>query len=239
MKNLLPARIEAEFPGRLLIGPDDLARCLDDRDGGLCWGVIGVEGFDAARPRTPATCDLEHLPGWFARGVRVFQPVYTASSVLGGSSAPGDDRGLTDLGLAFLQALADLEGAAARPVFDLAHLNPKSAAEALDWFEADPVRPARVIPVYSHGALVHDGYSRPRGRSPLGDASARLRAPRGRRGGSASGRRSTPRPTRSGRQGIEAAATGPLPSRVARGSRGSPSAPISSGSTGHSPASAT
>src|SRR5436305_9674385 len=63
----LIARLEAEFPGRLLIGPDDLARCLDDRDG-LCWGVIGIEGFDAL-VRAPA--DLARLPGLFARGVRL------------------------------------------------------------------------------------------------------------------------------------------------------------------------
>src|SRR4051812_29012977 len=42
----LITRVEAEFPGRLLIGPDDHTRWLDDPEG-LCWGVVGVEGFDA------------------------------------------------------------------------------------------------------------------------------------------------------------------------------------------------
>lgn len=156
----LIARIEAEFCGRLLIGPDDLARCLDDAEG-LCWGVIGVEGFDSL-VREPA--DLERLPVLFERGVRVFQPSYLATGALAGSSAPGDDRGLTDLGRSFLEALADLGGESAgpRPLLDLAHLNPKAAAEVLAWFEADDDRPSRVIPVYSHGALRHEGFDSPR-----------------------------------------------------------------------------
>lgn len=155
----LIARLEAEFPGRLLTGRDDLARCLDDPDG-LCWGMIGVEGFDAL---VRSGDDLARLPSLFERGVRLFQPVYSAANVLAGSSVAGDDRGLSDLGRAFLQTLADLDSATgARPLFDLAHLNPKAAAEALDWFEADPMRPGRVIPVYSHGALSHAGFATPR-----------------------------------------------------------------------------
>jgi len=156
----LLARIEAEFPGRLLAGPDDLARCLDDPEG-LCWGVIGIEGFDAL---VRDERDLQRLPGLFARGVRLFQPVYSATNVLAGSSVPGDDRGLTELGLAFLATLADLgaESGGPRPLFDLAHLNPGAAADVLTWFEAEPSRPARVIPVYSHGALWHEGFDHPR-----------------------------------------------------------------------------
>jgi membrane dipeptidase len=155
----LLARLEAEFPGRLLYGPDDLARCLDDPQG-LCWGVVGVEGFDRL-VREPG--DLDRLPGLFERGVRLFQPVYTASSLLGGSSAPGDDRGLTELGRAFLQTLADLGGEGLpRPLLDLAHLNPRSAGEVLDWFEAESSRAARVLPLYSHGALTQEGLDSPR-----------------------------------------------------------------------------
>ena len=41
----LITRIEAEFPGRLLIGPDDFRRWQEDADG-LCWGIIG-----SRRPR--------------------------------------------------------------------------------------------------------------------------------------------------------------------------------------------
>ncbi|MDR3634091.1 MAG: membrane dipeptidase [Isosphaeraceae bacterium] len=154
----LITRIEAEFPGRLLQGPDDLARWRDDAKG-LCWGVIGIEGFDAL-VRSPV--DLERFPPLFERGVRLFQPVYTAANALGGSAANGDDRGLTDLGRSFLQALFDLSRDGGRPLFDLAHLNPFSAADALAWFEADAERPRRVLPVYSHGTLAHDGFLKPR-----------------------------------------------------------------------------
>jgi membrane dipeptidase len=156
----LITRIEAEFAGRLLIGPEDHARWLDDH-GGMAWGILGVEGFDALM-RSPA--DLDRLPGLFDRGVRLFQPVYGPTSVLGGSSAPGDDRGLTALGIAFLETLAGLASGSdgPRPLFDLAHLNPRSAAEALAWFEGDAERTRRVVPVYSHGALAHEAYTTPR-----------------------------------------------------------------------------
>ncbi len=114
----LITRIEAEFPGRLLIGPDDSTRWRAEPEA-LCWGVIGVEGFDPL-VRTPA--DLDRLAWLFERGVRLFQPVSTASNLLGGSSMAGDDRGLTDLGRSFLQALADLGAGPVHPMLDLAHL---------------------------------------------------------------------------------------------------------------------
>jgi membrane dipeptidase len=156
----LITRIEAEFPGRLLIGPDDFDRWQDDRDG-LTWGMIGVEGFDAL-VRSPD--DLAKLPQLFARGVRLFQPVYNATSLLGGSSAPGDERGLTDLGRAFLDAIAAMapETKGPRPLLDLAHLNPSAMSDALSWFEADAARPHRAIPVYSHGSPIHPGFEAPR-----------------------------------------------------------------------------
>src|SRR4051794_35941638 len=40
------ARYEAEFPGRLIHGPEDVERMHSEPDDGLCWGVLGVEGFD-------------------------------------------------------------------------------------------------------------------------------------------------------------------------------------------------
>jgi membrane dipeptidase len=168
----LIARIEAEFSGRLLIGPADVARWLDDPDG-LCWGLIGVEGFDAL---VREAGDLDRLAGLFERGVRLFQPVYTSASLLGGSSAPGDERGLTDLGRAFLQTLADLSAdhEGPRPMLDLAHLNPTAASDALDWFEADAGRSLRILPVYSHGAPRHDGFVSPRALAP--ENLRRLRA---------------------------------------------------------------
>ena len=156
----LIARVEAEFCGRVLAGPEDHRRWRDDPHG-LTWAVIGVEGFDAL-VRTAG--DLARLPGLFERGVRLFQPVYSDTSALGGSAEPGDDRGLTPLGAEFLRALLDLASPAGgpRPLLDLAHLNPTAAADVLAWFEADATRAERVLPVYSHGALQHDGCPGPR-----------------------------------------------------------------------------
>ena len=168
----LITRIEAEFPGRLLADRDDYIRFLDDPDG-LCWGVIGIEGFDAL-VRSPA--DLERLPQLFRRGVRLFQPSYMPSGGLAGCSQPGDDRGLTDLGRAFLEALADIGSVpeAPRPILDLAHLNPRSISEVLDWFEADEARPGRLLPAYSHGTPWHEGFDSPRAITL--DSLRRLRA---------------------------------------------------------------
>ncbi len=168
----LIARIEAEFPGRLLIGPDDFDRWNDDGQG-LSWGVIGIEGFDTL---IRSGGDLDHLTRLFGRGVRLFQPVYQSSSLLGGSSTPGDDRGLTDLGRAFLETLLACvpEGPGPRPLLDLAHLNPRTSSEVLDWFEADPARPRRLVPVYSHGAPAHPDFETPRA-LPIAHL-ARLRA---------------------------------------------------------------
>jgi membrane dipeptidase len=156
----LITRIEAEFAGRLLIGRDDYDRWQADPNG-LAWGLIGVEGFDAL-VRSPS--DLERLPRLFERGVRLFQPLYAPSSVLGGSSAEGDDRGLSALGTGFLETLVGLADPAGgpRPIVDLAHLNPRSAADVLTWLEADTTRSERLISVYSHGALAHEGFAKPR-----------------------------------------------------------------------------
>jgi membrane dipeptidase len=168
----LITRIQAEFPGRLLIGPDDFDRWLEDRDG-LTWGLIGVEGFDSL---IRSTADLTRLPRLFESGVRLFQPVYNSTSLLGGSSIPGDDRGLTELGLGFLDALLVLQpdSRGPRPIFDLAHLNPTAASDALSWFEADSTRTRHVIPVYSHGTPAHAGFAMPRAISL--ENLARLRA---------------------------------------------------------------
>ena len=155
----LITRIEAEFPGRLLIGPDDFDRWQDDREG-LAWGLIGIEGFDAL---IRSADDLARLPRLFERGVRLFQPVYNSTSLLGGSSSPGDDRGLTDLGRGFLETLLSLgPDIGPRPIFDFAHLNQSAASDALHWFEADALRPRRVLPVYSHGTLAHASFNAPR-----------------------------------------------------------------------------
>jgi len=156
----LIARLEAEFSGRLLIGPDDFDRWEDDKNG-MTWGVIGVEGFDTLI-RSPD--DLPRLKILFDRGVRLFQPVYGAGNLLGGSSVAGDDRGLTELGREFLGILfaAVPKGGGPRPLLDLAHFNPQTSSDVLGWFEADPARSARLLPIYSHGAPAHEGYQSPR-----------------------------------------------------------------------------
>ena len=145
----LLARCEAEFPGRLLIGRDDLDRWRDDPDG-LTWGVLGVGGFDRL---VRSTADLERLPGLFARGVRVFQIVGTAGNELAGSWFEGDDRGLTDLGRAFLDAVASL-GTDPRPIVDLAGLGPVALREVLDWLESRGSD--RLLVMRSHGPIVVD-----------------------------------------------------------------------------------
>ena len=165
----LIARYEAEFPGRLLIGPDDFRRWQEEPEG-LCWGILGIEGFDFLIRESD---DLGRLPQLFDRGVRVFQPVYSADNRLAGSSEIGDSRGLTELGLAFLETLADLPGGP-RPALDLAHMNPTSISETLDWFESMPSRADRLIPVFSHGSIAHEDFQSPRALRL--ESLARLRA---------------------------------------------------------------
>ena len=53
------ARVEAEFPGRILIGPTDRAR-FEAEPESLCWVILQT------------TSDVEPLADWFDRGVRVF-----------------------------------------------------------------------------------------------------------------------------------------------------------------------
>jgi len=159
--NELIARYESEFAGRLLIGRDDLARWCAEPSDGLCWGMLGVAGFDSLI-REPT--DLDRLPGLFERGVRVFQPVESASSLLGGSADPGDDRGLTDLGRSFLARLAELAGGgepSPRPIVDMAHLNARSMAEVIK-LGTEGSLAGRLLLMYSHGALLHEGFATPR-----------------------------------------------------------------------------
>ncbi len=101
-------RYEAEFSGRLLHGPEDVARWNAEPPDGICWGVLGIQGLDFLVRQSG---DLDRLPGLFTRGVRVFQMVETGSSMLGGAAVPGDDRGLTALGRSLLDRLAELESA--------------------------------------------------------------------------------------------------------------------------------
>lgn len=144
-------RIDAEFPGRLLIGPDDHARWQRDPDG-LTWALVGIAGFDQL-VRVPG--DLDRLGHYFERGVRLFQPVQGPGGTLGGSAAPGEHQGLSELGRDFLRVLVDVApgGAGPRPLLDLAALNPVAIREVLSWYEADSERANRLPPVFSHGAI--------------------------------------------------------------------------------------
>lgn len=151
------ARYEAEFSGRLLFGPKDVERWRAEPADGLCWGLLGIEGFDCLI-REPG--DLDHLPGLFERGVRVFQLVQWRSSALGGAAIAGDDRGLGELGRAFLESLHALAPAAGkpgpRPVVDLANLNGQTTSDVIAWFESDGARPEQLILVRSCGGLDPD-----------------------------------------------------------------------------------
>ena len=158
----LITRYEAEFAGRLLIGPADFKRWRSEPPEGLTWGMLGVSGLDyLVRDQT----DLKQLPGLFKRGVRVIQLVETAKSRLAGSAEPGDDRGLTDLGRACLSDIAALSsnvlGEEGRPILDVAHLNPRSMLEVIDAVQ-EAARAGGLLIIYSHGAVAHPGFDGPR-----------------------------------------------------------------------------
>lgn len=152
------ARYEAEFPGRLIQSPADIERWAREPEDGLCWGVLGIAGFDAL-VRDPG--DLDRLASLFARGVRVFQLVETGAGALGGHAGHDDDRGMTELGHQFLGRLLDLAPpmgqAGPRPVVDLAGLNARTTSDVLDWFEADAERHGRLLLARSHGSVDLDG----------------------------------------------------------------------------------
>jgi membrane dipeptidase len=149
----LLALSEAEFSGRLLIGPDDVARWRAEPADGLCWGMLAVGGFDFL---VGEPADVDRLSALFERGVRVFQLVDGLTSTLAGSAEPGDDRGLTDLGRAFLGRLGELDVSHAprsRPIVDLALLNPRSLGEVLDWVESQSGSVGRPLLICSHGGV--------------------------------------------------------------------------------------
>jgi membrane dipeptidase len=152
------SRYEAEFAGRLLIGPEDVDRWKAEPQDAMCWGVLAIDGLNIL-VRGPV--DLHRLAGLFDRGVRVFRVVGAGSSSIGGSACPGDEAGLTELGLELLDELASLAPSAdqpgPRPVVDLAGLNARSTGDVLAWFEADAAARARLLLVRSHGTIEMPG----------------------------------------------------------------------------------
>ena len=58
------ARYQAEFSGRILMGPDDAERWRREPADGLCWGLIGVAGFEGLIRNEG---DLDHLPTFLDR----------------------------------------------------------------------------------------------------------------------------------------------------------------------------
>ncbi len=143
------ARCEAEFTGRLLRDPADLRTWRAWPRDGMCWGVLGVAGMDFL---VRSAADLDRLPDLFERGVRVFQPIAAAEGNLGGSMAPGDDRGLTDLGRALLDGLSRLasDPAGPRPVVDLAGMNAATMTDVLKWHESSGTR---LLVALTHGTI--------------------------------------------------------------------------------------
>jgi membrane dipeptidase len=148
---LMVARYEAEFTGRILRDAVDVARWRSSAPAGLCWGVLGVAGFDLL-VRTVE--DLERLPALFERGVRLFQPVAASEGLLGGSTGQGDDRGLTDLGRAFLNRLAKLakpDEQRPRPILDLAGMNTTTMADTLRWLDDERKSGGELLVAVTHG----------------------------------------------------------------------------------------
>jgi membrane dipeptidase len=154
---LMLARYEAEFAGRIIREAGDVSRWRSSPPDGLCWGLLGVAGFDGL---VRGADDLDRLPALFARGVRMFQPIAGSGGVLGGSSEPGDDRGLSDLGRAFLQRLAGLAAdgeAGPRPILDLAGMNAATMADAFRWLDEDASSRGKLLLAASHGTAGYRG----------------------------------------------------------------------------------
>jgi hypothetical protein len=109
------ARLQAEFPGRLVRAAADLATMAREPRGHLTWAILGLEHagawLDGIEQR------LETLALWIDRGVRLI--------------------GL-DGATAITQALDRLESLASgnrRIAADLGHLTPTERDQALGWFE--------------------------------------------------------------------------------------------------------
>jgi hypothetical protein len=111
------ARLQAEFPGRLVRAAADLATMAREPRGHLTWAVLGL---DSAGPWLDGDEQrLETLALWIDRGVRLIGLV-----------------GATEITKA-LDRLESLASGNRRIAADLGHLNPTDREEALGWFEQD------------------------------------------------------------------------------------------------------
>lgn len=141
----LMTRVEAEFSGRLLTGPEDLDRLDAEPEGGLTWAVAGLRGVTAL---LRAEEDLPRLGRLCERGARAFR---LEGRVERPPSAE-DDRPLSEDERSALGALASLrvENLAGRwsPMVDLAGLTPRAAGEAIAMIETSG---APLVPIVSLG----------------------------------------------------------------------------------------
>jgi membrane dipeptidase len=86
-----------------------------------CLGlIVSMEGADPI-------LEPPQIEEWYALGLRVVGPAWTATRYSGGTKAPGP---LTDLGRELLEIMADFG-----MVLDLAHMAPEACREALDRYE--------------------------------------------------------------------------------------------------------
>jgi membrane dipeptidase len=138
----LLARAEAEFSGRLLIGPDDVARWRAEPPDAMSWAVLAIDGLNRVA-RGPE--DLDRLDTLFHRGVRVFRM----------TDDPDEDM-FTIPKTSLIYRIASLASnpgpSGPRPVLDMAGLGPDALAAALDWYESGPGRENVLLPLFSHGA---------------------------------------------------------------------------------------
>jgi hypothetical protein len=116
------ARAQAEFPGRVLADPDDLARWQSEPDS-LCWAVLALGPGFAADPSQQTDDRLDTL---ISRGIRVFPAA----------------------GEFYLERLHHAATRARRTLaLDLADLPPDTLAATLDRLAADAALAARFIPI--------------------------------------------------------------------------------------------
>jgi hypothetical protein len=111
------ARLQAEFPGRLVRAPADLATMAREPRGHLTWAILGLDSAGSWLSGEPDR--LATLALWIDRGVRLIG--------LDGASEVA-------------QALDRLETLAAgnhRVAADLGHLTPAERDQALGWFEQE------------------------------------------------------------------------------------------------------